>query len=204
MIDFGRLYEDLILRYLHTYVRYRASPDSSFETVSVAAIYPKDNDAPTLALTGAGGTQVVKYGGEGEINFEFPATGVFNFNNVGYSFFRRPSRQNKRALCGSTSTRGNFYTTNRLITMPGMDLWMAQSIFNPTYPDFSTAIQMLKDGTSYCVGISPEFMVGLNVTRSKDFLLFHHQTPIATISEVTLARTALHPVFQRKVYDAPR
>jgi hypothetical protein len=204
MIDFGRLYEDLVLRYLHTYIRYKPTSNKEFETVSLAAIYPGENAAPTFALQGLAGTQIVRYGGEGEINFEFPATGVFNFNNIGYSFFRRPIRQNKRALCASTSTRGNFYTTNRLILMPSMELWMADSMFRPTYPDFATAIQMLKDGTSYCVGISSEFMVGLSITKAKDFLLFHHQTPIATVSEDTLVRTPLHPVFQRKVYDAPR
>lgn len=156
---------------------------------------------PQLLLKGLAGTQLISYGTEGEFNFEFPDTGCFNYNGVGFAFFRRPSRQNKRALCAATSVRSNHYTAARLTTLPGFDVFMANAMFNRVYTSKEDALRQLNARTNYCVAVSSEFMLGLNTREDRSHLLFHRITPIAEISEIGEVASILHPVFEGKVYE---
>ena len=172
-----------------------------WETVLITEIEGFPSKLPLLHLRGLNGTQVVSYGTEGEFDFEFPATGCFNYKNTGYAYFRRPSRQNKRALCGNTSVRFNYYTQNRLTLQCTMDLFVADALFKPRFPSKGEAVESLNNGTAYCLATSPEFILGLNPTSCPNHLLFHRLTPIAEISPEGAVSKVLHPFFESKVND---
>jgi hypothetical protein len=201
MVDYSQIVADLNLRYAGTYVRYRASMDSKWDTVFISEIVPQRNAVPHITLKGLGGNQVVSYGTEGEFWFDFPNTGCFNTGNCGYAFFRRPSRQNKRALCSATSTRMNFYSASRMVTHPILDIFVAHAQFNPTFPTKQEALEALNARKTYCLAVSPEFIVGLNTRGNKSHILFHRLTPIAEISAEGTLASLLHPAFESKVNE---
>jgi len=201
MADYAQIVADLNLRYAATVVRYRKSPDLPWDTVVVSDVIPVRGALPQLLLKGLSGTQVISYGTEGDFNFEFPETGCFNYNGVGLAFFRRPSRQNKRALCAATSSRMNHYTAARLTTVPTFDVFVADVMFNRRYPSKASALEQLNARSAYCVAVSSEFMLGLNTRQDRSHLLFHRITPIAEISESGEVSSILHPTFEGKVYE---
>lgn len=201
MADYAQIAADLALRYAGTVVRYRKSSDSLWDTVLITDVISNPKALPQLMLKGLAGTQLISYGTEGEFNFEFPDTGCFNYNGLGLAFFRRPSRQNKRALCAATSVRSNHYTASRLTTLPGFDIFMANAMFNRTYTPKETALMHLNARTTYCIAINSEFMLGLNTREDRSHLLFHRITPIAEISVSGEVSSILHPAFEGKVYE---
>lgn len=201
MADYAQIATDLNLRYSGTVVRYRQSSDLPWDTVVIADVVSARGALPQLVLKGLSGTQVISYGTEGEFNFEFPDTGCFNYNGIGLAFFRRPSRQNKRALCAATSVRSNHYTASRLTTVPVFDVFVANAMFNRVYTPKDTAIGLLNARNAYCVAVSSEFMLGLNTRKDRSHLLFHRITPIAEISESGEVSSILHPAFEGKVYE---
>lgn len=201
MTDFARLATDLSLRFEGTYVRYRQNVAVPWSVVYVAEVIPRSGGFPEMRLESRDGSLLARYNGTGEFNFEFPHIGNFNFQGTGYSFFRRPSRQNKRALCAPVFERNNFYTENKLLPTLPLNLWVAEAVFDPKFPTVEQALRTLENRDSYCVAISPEFLVGLNTTVSENHLLFHFLTPLAEISNTGEVVKVLHPLFQRTVNE---
>lgn len=201
MADYAQITSDLNLRYSNTYIRHKASDLHPWETVYVNEVVGAGGRLPSLSLRGLKGTTIASYGTEGEFDFQFPLSTCFNFNGVGYLFMRRPSRQNKRALCNATSHRGNYYSHSRMTLTAGLDLFQADKIYNPEFVSREEAVEKLNALSTYCLATSPDFMLGLNPTQSPDHILFYRLTPIAEVSPSGEISKVLHPLFERKVYD---
>lgn len=202
-VDYDAIHHDLDLRYNGTYVRYRPNSSKPFHTVYIQGINAQPNDFPTLVVIGPSGAELLSYRGEGEFLFSLPEPGYFTYGGNGYLSYYRPSRQNKRSLCASTSVLQNFYTKQRMTLRPRLDWHIANAIYNPTYTPVREAVELLNSRRKYCLSLDREYAVGLSPTDSRSHLLFHYFTPICEINENAEISNLFHVKFERLAYASP-
>ena len=203
-VNYEQLTHDLSLRYNQTYVRYKTKDSPYYVTAYINSISDPVNDYPQLTLnTYNQGTQLVSYNGEGEFDFTLPVSGYFNYRNIGFVSYYRPSRQNKRSLHSGLNIRANFYSKNRMVLGPNLDLPCANAIFNPEYMEYVPALERLNKRTNYCIALDNRFAIGLNPTVDKNHILFHYFTPVASISPEGAIVKSYHPSLERLVNEAP-
>lgn len=201
--DFNQISSDLELRYGSTYVQYRGTPDSPFEPVFIRHVIPSEEEYPGFDIIGLKGRQIVSYRGCGEFNFSLPETRYYNYKDTGFVSFYKPSRQNKRSLCSSTNLRQNFYSQQRLIPHAGLDIYVADAIFNPTYKSFYETLELLNRQSKYCIALNAHYAMGLNITANKTHLLFHYFNPIAEITPDGKIDKIFDKSLEKLVYAAP-
>lgn len=201
--NFQQIAQDLELRYSGTYIQYREDESKDFQTVHVAAIQSYAEDYPVLTLLSLKGLTTASYRGKGEFNFTLPPNGYFDYRGNSYISYYKPSRQNKRSLCSGNSVRNNFYTLNKLCSSVVLDIHVATNIYSPKYASVQSALDILNRRNKYCVALSREYALGLNITDSKNHLLFHYLTPIAEVGEDGSIVRVSHPTLERLVYASP-
>jgi len=202
-IDYENIRHDLELRYNGTYVQYRPDPSKPFHTVYIQGINAQENDFPTLVVIGPAGAELLSYRGEGEFLFALPEPGYFTYGGNSYLSYFKPSRQNKRSLCGSTCLIQNFYTKQRMTMNPRLDWHVANAIYNPTHMDVQSAVEYLNTRRKYCLSLDRQYALGLSPTDSRNHILFHYFTPICEVDESGEIANLFHHKFERLAYASP-
>lgn len=204
MPDFHRIAQDFILRYEGTYIQYRSKPTLPFETVFVRDVIEHPRESITIQLQSyRSGALDVTYAGEGEFNFAFPEVGYFQHGRNSYLGFKRPARQNKRALHVDNWTMANFYTTIGIAAHLKLDLAKVDAMFNPRYPSFNEILETLNSQKAYLQALDKTYAIGLHVRDSSNHILFADLAPIAELSKSGQITNIYRPEFERLVADAP-
>lgn len=195
--NWEQITNDFRQKFEHTFIRVKIKED--FEVFFVEQV--QYADPPFLILRNKNrGELQLNYDTDFELNFEFPAVGLFDFNGRSYCFVRQYQRQFKRGVCNSTalilSPYAIFFRSNI-----GMATDVLQAAFNTPSDRNLDQVLPLSDSV-LSVRLNNHFFVGQDVRKQPTYLFWYMNS---VIGEVIDNKVILHELqFKQEVWDYRR
>lgn len=186
-VNWAQVGEDFRQKYEGTYCRYQSPKTKEKEVFSVMSIEVHDSSPPDIVLyNGRVGDLFLSYKGESELDFSYPAIGMFQYEKKALRFTRRYMRQWKKGVCESTA--GIDFPYGHLA--PKYQTCISESTVKAAYDSLtattvsiSAAVQKLEKEDYISVALNKEFSLGLSESP-KAYWLWYHCDPIGVVSDV--------------------
>lgn len=206
-------FEEFRKQYEKTYLRVRFEGTKDLQVVNVRECVGADEKRPYILFHNPviGQTTVRWEDSKQEIDYEFPATGLFNHADNFYAFYRFPDRQWKKGI-----SHGNVriidpinyfrqrvrHYQNFVSPKFNVDFHTLTSAFSNKYPaSLDEAIQTVNRSDMIGTALNPVFGITKSPTLTTLLVLWKHLSMIGIVDPVARSIEVTERTFRQEVFD---